>query len=246
MDNLNNGKDKDKDKEDGSVGFAASGKKNGEKIRVKKGKKHWAGKKSERQEVGHHGFPQESRDSHRKSIVLLQDKNTCTKPGIAERTKDSRLKGTDLYVARLGSDCSPIGSPVQDQNDLNVESVSATTTDDSSVQVDSNAQKSSSTNSLHDELTIKFLPQRSSSQSLSAPQQLQTRPSRPCYRCIEYMHAAGIKRVFWTDGAGKWEGAKVNMLIDALGNGECRGHKNGEGVFVTKHEVLMLRGRMGA
>lgn len=62
------------------------------------------------------------------------------------------------------------------------------------------------------------------------------------------MHAVGIKRVFWTNVDGKWEGAKVRDLVEALavGDGEP-GHDDGgvKGVFVTKHEVLMLKRIMG-
>ena len=62
------------------------------------------------------------------------------------------------------------------------------------------------------------------------------------------MHAVGIKRVFWKNADGEWEGAKVRDLVDALenGNGEP-GHGDGgkKGVFVTKHEVLMLKRTMG-
>lgn len=70
--------------------------------------------------------------------------------------------------------------------------------------------------------------------------------SRPCYRCACYMHSVGVKRVFWTNGAGGWEGVKVRELVDMLEGGG--GARNGEGsgvaglgVFVTKHEVLTLR-----
>ena len=62
------------------------------------------------------------------------------------------------------------------------------------------------------------------------------------------MCAVGIKRVFWTNGKGEWEGAKVRDLVDALqGNGEYGGEEKvkggaaGNGFFVTKHEVLRLR-----
>ena len=68
------------------------------------------------------------------------------------------------------------------------------------------------------------------------------------------MCAAGIKRVFWTNRDGEWEGAKVRDLADALegtgeGGGDTEGEKltggaAGNGVFVTKHEVLRLRGLM--
>ncbi len=69
------------------------------------------------------------------------------------------------------------------------------------------------------------------------------------------MHAVGIKRVFWTTQDGEWEGAKVRDLVDAL-EGGIEGDRNedsnglgtrqaSKGVFVTKHEVLMLKRVMG-
>lgn len=65
------------------------------------------------------------------------------------------------------------------------------------------------------------------------------------------MHAVGIKRVFWTNAVGGWDGAKVRDLVDALeatgdSSDDCRDHKDekGLGVFVTKHEVLMMRRMM--
>ena len=65
------------------------------------------------------------------------------------------------------------------------------------------------------------------------------------------MHSVGIKRVFWTNDAGEWEGGKVRDLVNALDNsmdgvaGEGKGGPIGNGVFVTKHEVLMLKRKMG-
>jgi hypothetical protein len=60
------------------------------------------------------------------------------------------------------------------------------------------------------------------------------------------MHSVGVKRVFWTNKAGEWEGAKVRDLVDNLdGGGDGRNGEGsgiaGFGVFVTKYEVLMLR-----
>jgi len=77
------------------------------------------------------------------------------------------------------------------------------------------------------------------------------------------MQSVGIKRVFWTTATGDWDGAKVRDLVDALersgsgadlgdgGNGAACGGDGGgmkdggttmgREVFVTKHEVLMLR-----
>lgn len=78
------------------------------------------------------------------------------------------------------------------------------------------------------------------------------------------MQAVGVKRVFWTGADGGWEGGKVRDLVEGLeraglssagGEGGERGMGNGKeegvgvgagtGVFVTKHEVLMLRRLMG-
>jgi len=59
--------------------------------------------------------------------------------------------------------------------------------------------------------------------------------------------------VFWSNATGGWDSAKVRDLMDALElNGEIEA--NGDGAedekkmlpgFVTKHEVLMLRRKMG-
>jgi len=69
------------------------------------------------------------------------------------------------------------------------------------------------------------------------------------------MHAVGIRRVFWTTQDGEWEMAKVRDLVDALevgidgeDNSDGEGIGTGQeskGVFVTKHEVLMLKRTMG-
>lgn len=74
------------------------------------------------------------------------------------------------------------------------------------------------------------------------------------------MKTVGIKRVFWTNSEGGWEGAKVRDLVDMLdgsaagcgGGGGGGGHDGAAadgvgalGVFVTKHEVLMLRRILG-
>ncbi|KAK7192784.1 hypothetical protein PSPO01_01492, partial [Paraphaeosphaeria sporulosa] len=73
--------------------------------------------------------------------------------------------------------------------------------------------------------------------------------NRPCYRCIAYMNSVGIKRVFWMAISGEWECAKVRDLVDALndlGLGDAAdAHAARSSVFVTKHEVLMLRRTMG-
>jgi len=71
------------------------------------------------------------------------------------------------------------------------------------------------------------------------------------------MHTVGIKRVFWTNNNGEWEGGKVRDMMDVLDlagtprDGKCQnvgstGGAAGNGVFVTKHEVLKLRRLMGS
>jgi hypothetical protein len=61
--------------------------------------------------------------------------------------------------------------------------------------------------------------------------------------------SVGIKRVFWTTESGIWEGAKFRDLVDALDSlGDDQSSDATialNSVFVTKHEVLMLRRTMG-
>jgi CRISPR/Cas system-associated protein Csm6 len=63
------------------------------------------------------------------------------------------------------------------------------------------------------------------------------------------MASVGIKRVFWSDDKGGWEGAKVRDLVEVLDNmgSQQPSHASAalNSMFVTKHEVLMLRRIMG-
>lgn len=63
------------------------------------------------------------------------------------------------------------------------------------------------------------------------------------------MHAVGIKRVFWTNAVGAWEGAKVRELVEALDGGGgvegAEGTGGEKGMFVTTHDVLMMQRVMG-
>ncbi|KAI1136208.1 hypothetical protein F5Y05DRAFT_114142 [Hypoxylon sp. FL0543] len=107
------------------------------------------------------------------------------------------------------------------------------------------------TDALHDELLCKepkpALPKAPPHGSTKAIVDLENiLDSRPCYRCVLYMHSAGIKRVHWTNKEGQWESAKVRDLFDQVsGTNICDGHdvnnSSLRGVFVTKHEILMLR-----
>ena len=165
---------------------------------------------------------------------------------VAERTRDSRLRGSDLYVARLGKATkmcnhevpSPTATPGSDGSELSDSEAELTNSTIFSISTDGLPPP----RSLHDELSFLQSPERLP-QKRKAPLALQPTAvhSRPCYRCILYMYSAGIKRVFWSDDNGEWEGGKVRDLVDAL---EGTGEGSGE-VFVTKHEVLRLRACFG-
>ena len=167
-------------------------------------------------------------------MVYSTTKNS-SKATVSTRMKDLRLKGADLYVARLGNeiDCKHNNSPSSDLPE-------------SSPHVCLDKLPGPPTSrSLHVEL-LHPTPSHSSLPckiSFSASI-LQIRASRLCYRCIKPMHAEGIKQVSWTNAQGTWDGAKVRDLADAPetssndGNGNCG---TSLGVFVTKHEVLMLK-----
>jgi hypothetical protein len=158
------------------------------------------------------------------------------KAKVADRIADSRLKGADLYVARLAwrHDKSQRGGDASSASSL------SSSLSDPSIKV----SRPSPTGSLYDELGC---CSRTMSQADPEPVRRSNEieyatSSRPCYRCVSYMQWAGIRRVFWTNGEGQWEGAKVRDLVDALELGTTTGTSS---MFVTKHEVLILRRQIG-
>ncbi|KAK0631566.1 hypothetical protein B0T14DRAFT_559355 [Immersiella caudata] len=172
-------------------------------------------------------------------VLLPKGRARQTSRAVHDRMKHPKLVGADVYVTRLAN-----SSPSPVQHPAGSAPMSRSALDDDPLF----PATSSSTGSLHDELTCKTptpapLPLATCSPIRTAVD------SRPCYRCVCYMHSVGIKRVFWTNGEGKWEGAKVRDLADMLegsgsgGEGEV---VSGLGVFVTKHEVLMLRRLLGS
>ncbi|OQO01430.1 hypothetical protein B0A48_12985 [Cryoendolithus antarcticus] len=186
--------------------------------------------------------------------LMPTGQTTKSKSNANERKKHPRLNGADLYVTRLGRyqrhqpretklpALLPAAVPdLATDNDTpplsRVPSISSSLT----------SSLSSTTSSLHDELTHSSPAASSASTSSSASDTDMRnciRVSRPCYRCISYMHAVGIRRVFWTNDAGEWEGGKVAKLMAALGgDGSAEAGVEG-GMFVTKHEVLMLKRKM--
>lgn len=173
--------------------------------------------------------------------------------------KDSRLRGADLYVARLGwSKRTVPTTPAESKSSSDCSTLQQVDSAGSANPLD----RIPPSGSLHDELRFPGIDCKSSSLAEPIQEQASASPSRPCYRCVSYMHFVGIKRVFWTNGKGEWEGGKVRDLVDALetaglpdgniedgcGNtaGTAKGGVAGNGVFVTKHEVLTLRRLMAS
>jgi len=176
---------------------------------------------------------------NRQQILITKKNSLNTKVDVAARTKDFRIKGSDLYVTRLGS-CNV--TPPQTSRSQPADSPPAPA-----------PSPNSEPSSLYDELSASSrTPSPYTAPANSVLGKHEIRASRPCYRCVSAMHAVGIKRVFWTNADGEWEGAKVRDLVDALemdiegddGDGPGMGQGN-KGVFVTKHEVLMLKRIMG-
>lgn len=170
-------------------------------------------------------------------VLTLKGHTGLISRSVTDRKKYPRLVGADLYVARLGWKAPP--------NNANSCCGSPKELDDIST-----SPPKPLTGSLHDEL---INPVSKSTSTISLPVTLEKQPSvlasRPCYRCISYMNSVGIKRVFWTTDTGMWEGAKVRDLIDAMEDLACADTTDTaaavNNVFVTKHEVLMLRRTMG-
>ena len=166
--------------------------------------------------------------------------SVSSRASIAQRKMDSRLRGADLYVARLVLKPKPM--------DITAQSVSASDLDSlnsSMSSLSTDACERPLTGSLYEELSCLSLGPLTSSASAVEADPLAPVPkavsSHPCYRCVSYMHAAGIRRVFWTNNDGEWESGKVRDLMDLLQDGDDATTN----VYVSKHEVLMLRRQMG-
>jgi hypothetical protein len=165
---------------------------------------------------------------HARNHVLLPKGRVKPARSLIDRMKHPKLVGADVYVARL-SNTNPTNSrkPVSDALP--------------------NGQVSTPTGSIHDELLCKTSPTLGTASVRNTGHLRSAVDSRPCYRCVSYMHGVGIKRVFWTNSDGEWEGAKVRDLVDMLeGASDENEGPAGLRVFVTKHEVLMMRRLMGS
>lgn len=190
------------------------------------------------------------RQARNPHLLVPKGRTGGASPGVKERMKCPKLVGADVYVARLANDGPAPGSRKKRRahrqpSDQNAEEADPDT-------CTREPALSASTGSLHDELITKTSKPEPPPSIL---EDVKPRPtaaeSRPCYRCVAYMHSVGIKRVFWTTNEGKWEGAKVRDLIDQL-SGTMQSDTDTSlgqpamGLFVTKHEVLMLRRLMGS
>ena len=180
-------------------------------------------------------------------IILPKGRVGRASRSVRERTKHPRLVGADLYVSRLVS--FPKSPPKAAPGEESREDAFLPTTSS----LPAPALCPTLTGSLHDELTCK------ERRPASTPPAIDTEDagrfgrravgdSRPCYRCISYMHSVGIKRVFWTGKDGDWQGAKIRDLVDVLDGSSSLGDEAKAalgGIFVTKHEVLLLRRNLG-
>ncbi|KAJ4413961.1 hypothetical protein N0V82_008213 [Gnomoniopsis sp. IMI 355080] len=185
------------------------------------------------------------RKARNEHLLVPKVRTESSTSGIKDRMKHPKLVGADVYVMRLGRPCSeslvrknPNGAGKQNDEALSKEVYESCSASSGS---------SSSTGSLHDELSCKVKKAaRRADSPIDQPGEVDATKlvaeSRPCYRCISYMHSVGVKRVFWTTSEGKWEGAKVRDLVDHL-EGAMVSSDNPIDlpVFVTKHEVLLLR-----
>lgn len=188
--------------------------------------------KSRLQTGNFYGSNLSSRDHLKTSqnILLPQGLKTAKSHKLTDRIKDSRLRGSDLYVARLSwkdTSCDQI----PDNNVSSKQHVSEPAPPDDL------PSTTSLTGSLYDELRLCGVKAdvNDARPLRSSPRQRVATLSRPCYRCISYMHSAGVKRVFWTNAKGEWEGAKVQELVDAF---EKPDGSQTKALFVTKHEYV--------
>ncbi|KAI7601930.1 hypothetical protein KC343_g15057, partial [Hortaea werneckii] len=179
-----------------------------------------------------------------------------TGPSLNDRKKHPRLMGADLYVTRLGWCKGPAQAPrlpkAQASSSAVTPSPTEPDTNEEASSKTSTASSSARDGSLYEELSDRTPSPTNTPATAATLDANCVRASRPCYRCISYMHSVGIKRVFWTTDDGHWEGGKVRDLVAALDNsmenvaaGGDGGGPMASGVFVTKHEVLMLKRLMG-
>lgn len=158
--------------------------------------------------------------------------------------KHPKLVGADVYVIRLVNG-NAHSKPDEQHRERKLQD-SETTGGDNPDTYSTSSGLSPLTGSLYDELTLTAKAKDPPPIGVAATKDSRiVAESRPCYRCVSYMHSVGIKRVFWTTNDGTWEGAKVRDLINQL-EGSMASSDPSLGlpipdVFITKHEVLLIR-----
>lgn len=173
------------------------------------------------------------------------------------------LVGADLYVTRLSNNCPTMLSPSSSKHSGCAKTALSTiqrfgegipeNSDNGNEGDGIRPAQTLLTGSLHDELTYKTAAVAVATDDVQdevLSGRSNAAASKPCYRCVNFMHNVGIKRVFWTNDEGEWEGAKIRDLADQLEGIGCQDtseseDESGSGVYVTKHEVLMLRRLFG-
>ncbi|KIW08022.1 uncharacterized protein PV09_00967 [Verruconis gallopava] len=214
------------------------------------------GKSSMDHTIKFSGSDQERRTKTKSGLANSQDRFAAhssepvpmpkrrAKATIADRVRNTKLNGADLYVARF----SGLGNASRER-EIRLRSPAKPRTTDpmSAVLKDSQPPafscSSNSDGSLHEEL-LNPCPESDerSAESVEEPPILASVcASKPCYRCVLYMHSVGIRRVFWTNASGKWQGAKMRDLVAVLDGDSSNGLGRNFGMFVTKHEILMMR-----
>jgi len=181
-------------------------------------------------------------------ILIPVARSAATKAKIAYRIVDSRLKGADLYVARLAwKSPQPAVLRGYDESQSRDDTLSASSLSANLSSLPIRDLETSPTGSLYDELSCcsRTVSPADAESSASSNETECATSSRPYYRCISYMRWAGIRKVFWTNNNGEWEGGKVRDLVDALELGDTTEAGSMAAMFVTKHEVLTLRRHMG-
>lgn len=184
----------------------------------------------------------ERRTSAGESILVPTSRAGQSNNNVRNRWKFPKVAGADIYVVRLAGRASRsfqallIPGEIDDGEIENIDGCCSLT-----------SSRAPSTGSLHDELIDKGpprvpVPLSTTTTSSKVEHVLMATESRPCYRCVCYMHSVGIKRVFWSNWEGKWESAKVRDLFDDLSSGSPgAGADFPAGAFVTRHEVLALK-----
>ena len=175
--------------------------------------------------------------------ILLPVARAATKKAkIADRIIDSRLNDADLYVARLAwkrpqlANFRPRNELQRQDVELSVSSLSSNLSDRSM-----SDDRPLAMGSLYEELSYcSSIISPANPESTAPCNEIEYATSSAMLWCISYIQWARIRKVFWTNKEGKWQGRRVRDLANALELGFVTRASGAAGMFVTKHKVLML------